>query len=87
MNVFELAPYSGSKDYGRLAEMVKTHSIICILNRDGCRELASTTYSCRGASECWTVSAPGIAYLHAFDESEFVALCERSQLEFIEPPQ
>jgi len=45
VNVHQLDAYDGSKDYERLAELAKKHSIICILDYQEHRDVAKTIYS------------------------------------------
>lgn len=86
MNAFALADYTGSKDYWRLAELTKEVSVICLVDYNGQREVARTSYTARRAGDFWTVASGGIGHIHAFSLEDFVSLCEHRQLEFIEPP-
>jgi hypothetical protein len=94
--VHELAPYATSRDYARLAELAKVHSVICIVNyRDPrnpdwgmLREVASTHYSrSPSGKEMWHVSARGTGYVWTDNAADFVRKCETYGVEFIEPQQ
>ena len=86
MSSLQLAPYIGSRDYARLAELAKTQSLICIVDFRERRDVARTHYHSRGQEEFWAVGARGISYLDAFTREEFIKLCEQGNVEFIEPP-
>lgn len=86
MNAYELAPYTGSKDYARLAELAKTQSIVCFVEHDGRREVARTSYMDRQGRDFWTVGGGGVGYITAFNKDEFLAFCDLRKLEFLEPP-
>jgi hypothetical protein len=88
VNVYQLAGYNGSRDYGRLADLARVRSIICIVDYQECRDVAHTIFTTCGANlESWCVSGRGIGYVHAFNRADFIARCEAANLEFIEPPQ
>lgn len=86
---YDLPGYGGSKDYARLTELVKAHSIICIMDYRAdqfqVRDVARTQFRAQGARELWSVSARGFGYLTAFNQVDFISLCEAINLEFIEP--
>lgn len=82
---YELAPYTGSRDYGRLADLARTGSIICMVDYDSVRDVARTNYFERPGQTMWSVSARGICYVTAFSRDDFIALCAHANLEFIEP--
>jgi hypothetical protein len=93
--VHEIAPYVTSRNYARLAELSKAHSIICIVNyrdRDPgvgmLRDVASTHYSrSSDGSEMWQISARGTGYVWADNADDFARKCWTYDVEFIEPPQ
>jgi len=89
VNVHQLDAYDGSKDYERLAELAKKHSIICILDYQEHRDVAKTIYSFQeGRDETWwKVSARDISYITADNHEGFIASCKRLNLAFIEPSQ
>lgn len=86
MHVYQIADYKGSRDYARLAELAKAQSVICMVDYQGCRDVAQTLYSDAGDVVIWQVSARGISYSSAFDPTRFIAQCMALNLEFIEPP-
>ena len=75
--------YHTSKDYPHLWQLLQKTPIICILDFETSRDVASTIFY-RGLA---TVSVRGCCYLHAENENEFVAHCERLNLEFIDSHQ
>jgi hypothetical protein len=82
----ELAPYATSRDYARLAELAKAHSVICILTHREYRDVARTTYMrTESGMEMWQVSGRGIGYVWTDDLDDFARECEKVELEFIEP--
>jgi hypothetical protein len=83
---YELAPYTGSRDYEQLADLAVQASILCIVDYDGHRDVARTNYMQRRDQELWSVSARGISYVTAFNRADFIALCAHRNLEFIAPP-
>jgi hypothetical protein len=85
MNIFLLEGYNGSRDYARLAELAQTRSVICLVDYQGCRDVAHTVYSKFDELETWTVGARGIGYISTFDREGFIASCQARNLEFIEP--
>ncbi|MGF6609374.1 hypothetical protein OKW45_004296 [Paraburkholderia sp. WSM4175] len=85
-NVHQIANYGVSRDYARLAELAKAHSIICIVTHDGFRDVAKTLYSSFKDGEMWQISARGTGYVWADNVEDFVRKCEIVALEFIEPP-
>lgn len=83
---YELAPYTGSRDYAQLARLAREASILCIVDFQGQRDVARTNYMRRRGQEMWSVSARGMGYITAFNEADFISLCKHSNLEFIAPP-
>ncbi|MBC8740434.1 hypothetical protein F6X40_27750 [Paraburkholderia sp. UCT31] len=86
MNVHEIANYNSSRDYARLAELAKTHSVLCIVDYQGFRDVAKTIYSLWEIDESWQVGARGIGYVCASSKEDFIKRCESVNLEFIAPP-
>lgn len=86
MNAYELAPYTGSKDYARLAELAKAQSIVCFVEHDGRREVARTSFQERRSGDFWSVAGNGVGYVTAFSREDFMLLCEHRKVEFLEPP-
>ncbi|AQH05664.1 hypothetical protein A9R05_42360 (plasmid) [Burkholderia sp. KK1] len=83
---FQLANYSGSRDYDRLADLSRKASILCIVDDElGRRDAARTHYMNNHGQDQWTVSARGMGYITAFGLAEFKAFCAHRNLEFIEP--
>lgn len=82
---YELAPYSGSRDYEHLADLACQASILCIVDYEGQRDVARTNYMRRGSQELWQVSARGRGYVMAFSREDFIALCGHANVEFIAP--
>lgn len=82
---YELAPYSGSRDYERLADLASRASILCIVDYEGQRDVARTNYMRRGGQELWMVSARGMGYITAFSRADFIALCGHANVEFFAP--
>ena len=82
---YELAPYRGSRDYAHLANLARQASILCIVDYQGQRDVARTNFMRRGDQELWTVSARGMGYITAFNQSDFIALCGHANVEFIQP--
>lgn len=87
MTIYEIANYGGSRDYARLAELAKMHSVICMVDNDGCRDAAKTVYKDYRDDGAWEVGARGICYVWAHNKADFVRKCATVNLEFIEPPK
>lgn len=84
---YELAAYKGSRDYAQLVRLARQASILCIVDFQGQRDVARTNFMRRRRDEeIWSVSARGMGYITAFNEADFIALCEHNNLEFIAPP-
>jgi hypothetical protein len=65
-HVFELAAYSTSRDYARLADLMTRRAIICVLDNDGCRDVAKTSYADYGDGVvAYEIGSRGIGYLWA----------------------
>jgi hypothetical protein len=79
--------YKTSKDYTRLAELMKTRSIVCFVDYfKDCRDAASTQMLQRRCGDyTFQVSARGTAYIYAPSLAEFIAQCTRLNLEWIVP--
>jgi hypothetical protein len=86
VTAYELAPYTGSRDYQRLTALARRASIICVVDYQSLRDVARTNYMEKRGQELWSVSARGIAYITAFNEADFIALCEHHNVEFLIPP-
>jgi hypothetical protein len=82
---YDLAPYSGSRDYELLADLAAKASILCIVDFEGLRDVARTNYMRRGDQELWQVSARGMGYITAFNRADFIALCGHRNVEFMVP--
>jgi hypothetical protein len=86
--ICQLEHYGGSRDYARLAELARSHSIICIVTRDDLSDVAHTIYSSYSSTgHMWQVSARGMGYVWTDTVEDFVRQCERVNLRFIEPPE
>lgn len=85
---YELAPYSGSRDYELLADLAAKASVLCIVDYENeVRDVARTNYMRRGDQELWQLSARGFGYITAFNRADFIALCMHRNVEFIVPPR
>lgn len=85
VRAYDMAPYSGSRDYERLADLACKDSIICVVDFEGQRDVARTNFMRRGEQELWSVSARGFGYITAFNRADFIALCGHRNVVFIEP--
>lgn len=89
--IYKIQGYKTSKDYTRLLDLMKTQSIICIVDYGtDCRDVAHTifeSYERHPDNPLMQVSARGIGYLHTNSPSEFIRQCEKYNLEFIEPEE
>lgn len=80
-----LAPYPMSSDYPFLAQYIRLHAVACVLDWRDCRDLAEASAMQIGDDYCYTVGVRGRAYIHAFNEQEFIDRCRELELEFIDP--
>ena len=83
--IYQIADYGGSRDYARLADLAKTHSVICVVTNDDCRDVGMTIYADYGDTEEWEVGVRNICYVWAHNKDDFVRKCASVNLEFIEP--
>jgi hypothetical protein len=79
--------YQTSRDYARLAELMKTRQIVCFVDYcKDCRDAASTQMlDCRRGDHTFQVSARGTAYIYASSLGEFITQCTLANLEWIVP--
>ena len=85
-----LANYSTSRDYRRLWELAHDHSIVCFVDylpgiSETCRDVAATGHSGEWDSNVIQVSSRGIGRIWADSIEQFIAQCERCNLEWLQP--
>ena len=88
--IVPLANYSTSRDYRRLWELAHDHSIVCVVDclpgvPETCRGIAWTIYSKEWNPEVMQVNAIGIYPVWAESIEQFIAQCERCNLEWLQP--
>lgn len=89
----DLANYQTSNNYEWLAKEAKKHSIICFTDYSFSaneieykfRDLGKTIYFEKNGNKSWSISCRGTSYITAFNEEEFIKLCEYNNVEFLEP--
>ena len=89
-----LAAYVTSRDYKKLAKDMKNQSIICMIDysvsvggeRKTFRDVGRTAYFDRGPNSLFSIYGRGASFLKAFNEDDFLSLCESLNVEFIQPP-
>ena len=82
----KIEKYNLSRDYEVLYELVKTTSIVCVVDYHNCRDVASTNY--KPEFDDLDIGVRGMCYYnHGKHErfEEFEDWCESVNLEFIEP--
>jgi hypothetical protein len=93
MNVVrDITGYGTSKDYKALFKIVRSQSIICLVDFDShagsvggghcSRDVARSIYTDDGLIQ---ISARGTCYVWAKDVDDFVQQCEKQQLEWVVP--
>jgi len=85
--IYKISEYETSKNYEKLADLMRENSVICIVCQYGdYRDVAHTTFSRNSfGGETFQVSARGIGYILAGNQDDFIKHCEIYKLEFIEP--
>lgn len=87
--VHEVAGYETSRDYEKLADLMQSQSVICMVDcyNGDFRDICQTIFSPAdiGIKETWQISARGISYVYQWDRAGFIRQCERSNVEFIIP--
>lgn len=75
--------YKTSRDYKKLYAMMQEEAVICILN-DGSRTTVADTIYHRNVAQ---ISVPGLCYIYAISEADFISQCKLIEVEFIEPEE
>ena len=88
--IVPLANYSTSRDYRRLWELAHDHSIVCVVDyenviHDIYREIATTRHSKEWNPDVIPVYSHGCNHVLAKSIEEFIAQCERCNLEWLQP--
>jgi hypothetical protein len=94
MNVSKLANYKMSRDYVRLAELMKQASVLCLIDFDTTpngvrwRDFAKTRY-CQESdlTEEYEIISNRILYVLEGSVEKFACRCEERNVEFIVPEE
>ena len=71
-------------NYLELVELMRSSSIICVVDYDHCRDVAHTIYRNTSAGEEFEVSVRGLGYITAFSEDDFITGCKSLNLRYLE---
>jgi hypothetical protein len=78
-----IAGYTTSKDYTRLAELMKTREIVCII--DGVYTSVAYARKDSHGSDVFLASAAGNLFIHTDSPEDFASSCKNYSLEWIVP--
>jgi hypothetical protein len=73
--------YTTSQDYELLFELMQKSSIVCVVDFQGCRDVAQTL--CRDGD--YQICVRGHGYLWTDDKDEFIRFCSLINVEFVVP--
>ena len=77
--------YPVSRDYNLLYELAQTKCVICIVDFQGCRDVAATLVRRNDYGSETDISARGIGYVASVNIEEFLMQCKRLNVEFLNP--
>ena len=85
--IFEIKGYESSRDYERLADIMQTQSVVCIVDyMKDCRDVAHTLWSpSEDGRGIWQLSARGIGYIYAWGRDDFICKCKHLNVDIIFP--
>jgi hypothetical protein len=85
--IFELKGYENNRDYERLADIMQTQSVVCIVDyMKDCRDVAHTIWSpSEDGRGIWQLSARGIGYVYAWGREDFICKCRHLNVDIIFP--
>jgi hypothetical protein len=85
--IFLVSGYQTSKDYERLADLMQKQSVICMVDYGkDCRDVAHTLWLPSESNDgFWQLSARGIGYVYGTSRQEFIAQCQKHNVEVIFP--
>jgi len=85
--IFELNGYEKNREYEKLADMMLTQSVVCILDYGkDCRDVAHTLWNpTQDGRGIWQLSARGVTYIYAWDRNDFIGQCARQNVDIIFP--
>jgi len=81
----EYHEYNVSRDYNLLYELAQTKCVVCIVDFQGCRDVAATLVRRNDYGSETDISARGICYVASVNIDEFLMQCKRLNVEFINP--
>lgn len=85
--VHKVTGYKTSLDYERLAELMQSQSVVCIVDSsvgEDCRDIAHTIFT-PSKKPVWQICCRGTCYVYAWDVAGFVSTCKNRNVEFIVP--
>ena len=83
--------YKTSRDYELLADLMKIMACVCFVgyawpDGDVTRDVGATIYwGSRGENEVYDISCRGTSYAYVFSREDFIACCQKYNVEFIVP--
>ena len=85
--IFKIEGYETSRDYERLADLMQTQSVVCIVDYgNDCRDVAHTLWSpSNDGKGIWQLSGRGIGYIYGWNREDFIQQCGRANVEIILP--
>lgn len=84
--VHEVTGYETSRDYEKLADLMQSQSVICIVDYDECRDVAKTMFEkLQTGRAVWQISTRGTCYIYVWSIDGFMKQCKHLNVEFIIP--
>lgn len=87
MSTIQLKGYKTSRDYKRLAEVMKTQSVICIVDYFECRDICKARFQEWSTRLVFDIGVRGHSYICGFTEAELIEQCEKLNVEVIFPDE